>query len=147
MVKSEQQQTKKGRFNIMLIKTKFLIAGLLMVPVLALSAGFASTPVLAQGDFTIEGGVGSTKGEGVPEAIDGDDGFVTQAINIMLFIIGIISVVMIIFAGIKYATSAGAPDKVKSAKDTMLYSVVGLLIALLAYAIVNFVLKGIGVTQ
>ncbi len=60
----------------MLIKSKLLIAGLLMVPVLALSAGFASTPVLAQGDFTIEGGVGSTKGEGVPEAIDGDDGFV-----------------------------------------------------------------------
>ncbi len=118
-----------------------------MVPVLAFTASFVSEPVLAQGDFTVGGGVGATKGEGVPEAIDGDDGFVTKAINIMLFIIGIISVIMIIFSGIKYATSAGAPDKVKSAKETMLYSVVGLVIALFAYALVNFVLKSVGVAQ
>ena len=70
---------------------------------------------------------------------------VTDVINIMLYVVGILSVIMIIFAGIRYATSAGAPDKVKSAKDTMLYSVVGLVIAIFAFAIVNFVLKGVGV--
>ena len=72
---------------------------------------------------------------------------VVDVINLMLYIIGILSVIMIIFSGIKYATSAGATDKVKSAKDTLIYSVVGLIIAIFAFAIVNFVLKGIGVSQ
>ena len=71
---------------------------------------------------------------------------VVDVINLMLYIIGILSVIMIIFSGIKYATSAGATDKVKSAKDTLIYSVVGLIIAIFAFAIVNFVLKGVGIT-
>lgn len=71
---------------------------------------------------------------------------VVDVINLLLYIIGILSVVMIIFAGIKYATANGAPDKIKSAKDTLVYSIVGLIIAVFAFAIVNFVLKAIGIT-
>ena len=129
-------------------RAKILIAGLIVAPVVALSVGVAPMTALAQGgDMTINTGVGTTRGEGVPESLDGDDGFVTKAVNILLYIIGILCVIMIIFSGIKYATSAGATDKVKSAKDTLMYSVVGLIIAIFAFAIVNFVLKGIGVSQ
>ena len=70
---------------------------------------------------------------------------VVDVINILLYVIGILAVVMIIFAGIKYATANGAPDKIKSAKDTLVYSIVGLIVAVFAFAIVNFVLKAIGV--
>ena len=129
-------------------RAKILIAGLIVAPVVALSVGVAPMTALAQGgDMTINTGVGTTRGEGVPESLDGDDGFVTKAVNILLYIIGILCVIMIIFSGIKYATSAGATDKVKSAKDTLMYSVIGLIIAIFAFAIVNFVLKGIGVSQ
>lgn len=61
--------------------------------------------------------------------------------NVLLFIIGAISVIMIIVGGIKYTTSAGDASKIKSAKDTIMYSVVGVVLALLAYAIVSFVLR------
>jgi hypothetical protein len=61
-------------------------------------------------------------------------------INTMLYILGILAVIMIIFGGIRYVTSTGDASRVKGAKDTVLYSVVGLIVALLAYAIVNFVI-------
>lgn len=61
--------------------------------------------------------------------------------GILLFVIGAIAVIMIIVGGIRYVTSAGDSSKVKAAKDTIMYSVVGLVVAILAYAIVNFVLR------
>lgn len=61
-------------------------------------------------------------------------------INTMLFILGIIAVIMIIVGGIKYTASNGDASRVKSAKDTITYSVAGLVVALLAFGIVNFVI-------
>lgn len=66
-------------------------------------------------------------------------GMAKTIINIMLTILGIIAVIMIIFGGIRYTTSAGDASRVKAAKDTIMYSVVGLVVAILAFAIVNFV--------
>ncbi len=65
---------------------------------------------------------------------------IVQVTNVLLFLIGAISVIMIIIGGIKYVLSNGDSNAVKSAKDTILYAVIGLVVALLAYAIVNFVL-------
>lgn len=61
-------------------------------------------------------------------------------VNILLFLLGAIAVIMIIIGGIRYATSNGDAGSVKGAKDTILYAVIGLVVAILAYAIVNFVL-------
>ena len=65
---------------------------------------------------------------------------VNTVINVLLGVIGILAVVMVIYGGFKIVTSAGAADKVKSGRETILYGVVGLVIALLAFAIVNFVI-------
>ena len=62
-------------------------------------------------------------------------------VNMLLFLLGAISVIVIVIAGIKYVTSDGDASKIKSAKDTILYAVVGLIIALLAFAIVNWVIS------
>jgi len=69
------------------------------------------------------------------------DSFINTAINVTLYILGAISVVMIIIAGVMYTTSAGDAAAVAKAKSTLMYSIVGLVVAILAYAIVNFVLK------
>lgn len=61
-------------------------------------------------------------------------------VNTLLYIVGIIAVIMIIVAGIRYATSGGDQGAVNAAKNTILYSVIGLLVAFFAYAIVNWVL-------
>jgi hypothetical protein len=68
---------------------------------------------------------------------------VKTIVNVMLYIIGALSVIMIVVGGIKYTISAGDSSKVTSAKNTIMYAVVGLAVALFAYAIVNFVLKSL----
>lgn len=65
---------------------------------------------------------------------------VTVGINVVLGLIALAAVIMIIIGGLNYTTSQGDAAKVKKAKDTILYGVIGLVIALLAFAIVNFVL-------
>lgn len=64
-------------------------------------------------------------------------------INIILSVLGVITVFMIILGGINFMTSQGDPGKTKKGRDTILYGIIGLVIALLAYAIVNFVLANI----
>ena len=66
---------------------------------------------------------------------------VQQVINVLLFIIGVVSVIMIIIGGIKYTLSNGDSSAITSAKNTIMYAVIGLVVALLAYAIINFVVR------
>jgi hypothetical protein len=64
---------------------------------------------------------------------------VQTVINILLYLLGATAVVMIVIGGIRYTTSNGDSSAIKSAKDTILYSVIGLIVAILSYTIVNFV--------
>ena len=66
---------------------------------------------------------------------------VKNIINGVLYVVGILAVVMVIIGGVKYTTSGGDQSAVTSAKNTILYGIVGLVIAILAYAIVNFVIE------
>ncbi len=67
------------------------------------------------------------------------DTLIRNVINILLWAIGIVSVIMIIIGGIRYATSNGDSNQVTAAKNTIMYAVIGLVIAIFAYAIVYFV--------
>ena len=64
---------------------------------------------------------------------------ITTIINVMLFIAAALAVIMIIYGGIRYITAHGDEKQVKVAKDTIVYSVAGLIIAILAYALVTFI--------
>lgn len=64
-------------------------------------------------------------------------------VEILFVIIAIVSVFMIIYAGYTMMTSAGDPGKVKKGKDTLIGSIIGLVISLLAFAIVKFVVGSI----
>ena len=70
-------------------------------------------------------------------------GVVRVIINVTLGLIGMTAVVMIIMGGFRYTSSQGDQAKVTSAKNTIIYGVVGLIVALLAFAIVNFVLVNV----
>ena len=64
-------------------------------------------------------------------------------VNILIYISGSIAVIVIIIGGIKYVTSGGDSGQMSNAKDTILYAVIGLVVIVMAYAIVNFVLGAI----
>jgi len=68
------------------------------------------------------------------------DSLLAFVLNILSAIAGLISVIFIIIGGLKYITSGGNPEKTNQAKNTILYTVIGLLIIALAQVIVRFVL-------
>jgi hypothetical protein len=90
----------------------------------------------------IRGGIGCTD-TGTPDKLFGDGSIFTTIVNVLLFLIGAISVIMLIVGGIRYTISNGDSGAVTSAKNTILYAIVGLIIAFLAFAIVNWVLGAI----
>lgn len=71
---------------------------------------------------------------------DGASTLIGNLVNALLFVVGTLSVVMIIIAGIQYTASSGDSARVTHAKNTLTYSIVGLVVSFLAYAIVNWVL-------
>lgn len=66
---------------------------------------------------------------------------IKTVINVLIFVVGIIAVIMIIVGGLRYTVSNGESAQLKAAKDTVMYSVIGLVVAIMAFAIVNFVLE------
>jgi cytochrome bd-type quinol oxidase subunit 2 len=68
-------------------------------------------------------------------------------INIFSLIVGLVSVIMIIVGGLKYITSGGESSNISSAKNTIVYAIIGLVIVALAQFIVHFVLGKITVGQ
>jgi hypothetical protein len=71
-------------------------------------------------------------------------GFLSAIANMLIFVVGAAAVIMIIFGGLKYAVSMGHPKRVESARNTILYAIVGLVVAACSYAVVNFVLGTLG---
>jgi hypothetical protein len=63
--------------------------------------------------------------------------------NVLIFIIGSVSVIMVIIGGLRYVTSNGDSKSTESAKNTILYAVIGIIVAIASYAIVKFVLTNI----
>ena len=120
-------------------KVSVILASLLALPVIA----FGVTTLVADSasaQLNLESGINSAKGTGAPDNVTEDDGLIKKVVNLLLWAIGIISVIMIIIGGIRYAISNGDSNQVTAAKNTIMYAVIGLVIAIFAYAIVNFVL-------
>lgn len=87
----------------------------------------------------------STVCSGTTDTLFGAGGFWNRILETFTYIIGAIAVLMIIIGGIRYITSNGDQAQVTSAKNTILYSVVGLVVAIMAYGIVHFVIANIKV--
>ena len=123
-------------------RLKQILSSLLIIPLMALGVSTVfHSDVAGASDMTLSGGVSNSQGEGVPGELTGSDGVFETVVNVLLFIIGAVSVIMLIYGGIRYTTSGGNANNVTAAKNTIMYSIVGLIIAILAFAVVNFVVK------
>ena len=65
---------------------------------------------------------------------------VINILNAIIGAAGIVAVIFIVYGGIQYMTSSGEATKAKKARDTILYACIGLIICVLAFAIVNWVI-------
>lgn len=71
------------------------------------------------------------------------DGILSNILSTVYFWAGIIAVGLIVYGGFMYVISNGDPGRVKKAKDTLLYAVIGLIVVLVAFVITNLVIKGV----
>ncbi len=93
--------------------------------------------------LTVREGAEAARAEGMPSDLIGPTGVFTQITNTVLYAVGIISVIMLIYGGLRYVLSGGDSKKVTDAKNTILYAIIGLIISILAFAIVNFVINAV----
>ena len=100
----------------------------------------AAAPLAGAFDGSIQGGADSARGTDQTANLFGSTGIFRTITNVLLFVLGAISVIMIIIGGLRYVVSGGNSAAVTAAKNTILYAIVGVIVALLAYAIINFVL-------
>lgn len=112
----------------------------------AISAASLSTNVSAQAADNVKKGITTaTTTDMQNKSIAGEGGLISILINFLLWTVGILSVVMIIFSGFRYITSAGDAAKTKSAQTALTYSIVGLIVAVLAWVIVKMILRQFGI--
>ena len=113
----------------------------------AISVASLPTNVSAQAANSVvkKGITTATTADMENKSIAGEGGLISILINFLLWAVGILSVAMIIFSGFRYITSAGDAAKTKSAQTALTYSIVGLIVAVLAWVIVKMVLKQFGI--
>lgn len=129
----------------MIKSIKTAITGMALVSLLSFTA--LSLPASAACDATTGGasaGASCAQGTGTPSGLFTDGGVFTTVVNILLFVIGAISVIMLIVGGIRYTVSNGDSSQITTAKNTIMYAIVGLIIAFLAFAIVNWIITDLG---
>lgn len=114
--------------------------------VLSLSVGY-STPAYAA-DCPKDGTSAGQVVEGIGVTGDSCDKNKDRIVNIIgditrliSYFAGVIAVIMVIVAGFKYITSGGDSAKVTSAKNTLIYALIGIAVAVLAQFIIQFVIS------
>ena len=97
--------------------------------------------------FADNGSLNSNSSTTIPDKVgDKQDTLVdnvTGILNAVIGVLGLVCVVVMIIGGVNYMTSSGDAGKVKKAKDTILYGLIGLVVCVLAFALVNFVIANV----
>lgn len=101
-------------------------------------------PAAVRAESAIQQGADAAKPTGAKENLFGNGSVFQSITNTLIFIVGAVAVLMLIIGGLRYVTSGGNSSSVEGAKNTILYAVIGIIVAILAYAIVNFVIAKVG---
>lgn len=103
------------------------------------SSWFFATAVLAQDEF----GLYDTAYKSLPTGTPAPFAIVATVIQIILGVIGVVALVLILYAGFQWMTSAGNEEKINQAKKIIASAIVGLVLIFSSYIIADFVFKGI----
>jgi cytochrome bd-type quinol oxidase subunit 2 len=129
----------------LIIGFSILLTPLFAMFVLALNA----QPVHAQAEEAICQGAGGTfsggtctpAGDNAGDQDPFESGIFASIVSTVAYVIGAISVLMIVIGGLRYVISQGDAQATQNAKNTILYAVVGLVVAFVAFGLVEFVLN------
>ena len=125
------------------ISAAVLVVAISVTGVSTIVSSNASATQTEKPEYNLSTGMSAAKTNDQEDTLFGEGGVFTTIVDILLFLIGFLSVIMLIYGGIQYTLSSGDSGKVTNAKNTILYAVVGLIVAILSYAIVDFVLTSL----
>ncbi len=129
---------------------------LMLALVAVVGAGAVSglpAPLLASSDTSTIVGKACNYADFLPGCADkqrldeeagGQSPFIQRAVNTFLFAAGIVAFIFVIIGGVRYMTSTGDAARIQSAKDTVLYAVIGLIVTILAVPISAFIISASG---
>ena len=121
---------------------RLLVVGLMLLGLSTFGFAYAGPQVSAVGTDDVCAGLEGAGGGGCDSGTGPSvESTVQTAINIVSWIVGIIAVIMIIVGGAKYVTSGGDSNGIQSAKNTIMYALIGIVIVALAQVIVQFTLR------
>lgn len=110
------------------------------LPLLALNCSDPNNTAQESIQCGIDGGSGNTT-QTSDQAAGKVDNLISTILNILSVAVGIVAVIMVVLGGFKFITSAGNAEKLKSARNSIMYAVIGLVIVALAQVLVLFVLN------
>lgn len=115
----------------------------------SLAAGFyvlGGLPALAAGSEVITGPI-CKAGPTLPgcansaQNLEAKNGYLNSLLDAFIYVAVIVATIFIFVGGIKYLTSTGDPGRIASAKNTLQYAIIGLIVAIIARGIIGFVIK------
>ena len=135
----------KGLVSSIIMASILIFSGLVLVPSSNVYAQAADEDEVecVEGTYDMETGIKCAKGDDQVTTLFGVNGIFTTITNVILYILGAVSVIMLIYGGIIYTIYGGDSAQVTAAKNTIMYAIVGVVVAILAYAIINFVITSL----
>jgi hypothetical protein len=131
----------------------------IMVQALILAVGFGAASVAAgmvaspsalgaacDNDITttpLANGAGCAQAAGTSSNLFAPGGAFQTISDTLIFIIGAVAVIFLIIGGLRYVVSNGDPKNVSAAKDTILYAIIGIVVAVVSFAVVSFVITSL----
>ena len=125
----------KKRLSILAFALVIGAVGILLFDAAPALAQTGAKNQVCQGVSAVGGGSGCGGGGTSVEAI------IKTAVEILSWVVGVVSIIMVIVSGFKYVASGGDSGKISSAKNTLIYALIGLAVAALAQVLVGFVLS------
>lgn len=137
--------------NTIMALSSVLILSLAMVPATAMAAtcstsgnqqqGCLNTNLCNGSNFDLSGDSGPNNVKDCAADTNTLSGKIKTILNLLSALIGVVAVIMIVYAGFRYVTSAGSEGGVKAAKNAIIYAIIGLVVVALAQVIVHFVIS------
>jgi hypothetical protein len=127
------------------------IALSLQAMVLAFGFGAASLAVAAPAmaannctdELTIQNGAECAKANSAKDNLFAPNGVFSIVANTLIFLVGAVAVIYLIIGGVRYVVSSGDSKAVESAKNTILYAIIGIVVAVISFALVSFVINAL----
>lgn len=138
-----------GKKVAALMQTLVLASSFVVAPVAMVAVGAGT----AMADSTCTTGIDTTnpiasgatcaKANGTSNNLFANGGVFQTIANTLIFIVGAVAVIFLIIGGLRYVISNGDPKNVSAAKDTILYAIVGIVVAIVSFALVSFVINAL----